>query len=580
MAPPVLFGQPGEKVSLKRNLLTFFFVASALSAAPILRLSSATVGPVPASGGTNAATQTIYASNLGDGNLNLTASASDAWLSAQVGSNGPCATGSGNCIPIQIALNTAAVANGTYTGFVTISDPNAVDSPQTVSVTVQVGGVPAAIDLYAAPNGGTATATFETRSAVTANATTQTGGNWLSVALDGAGSFGFFYPYVITAATQPGQAAGDYQGAVQFSGSTYAPDNRSVGVTLHVTSAPILQLTDTPLRLSAVQGSAAATGVVTLQNTGQGTAAITGASSTSSFLSATVTDNSHVTVTATPGSLAPGTYSGTVTVASNAANPVSIPVTFVVRATSAPVASLGGVVENAVGTGTLAPGDIASVYGDQFVASSATPASSLPLPTILGGTQVLFNSTPAPLYYTSAGQINFQVPYDAQPGLATVQVVRGGQAGNLVSATVVSHAPRILRFQPPYGTVPIIVNQDGSIPVTGSAPLPSHPAKPGDYLVIYMIGLGTTSPAVVAGAAAPGAEPLARVDAPVTVILGGGFMPSVMPTVLYAGLTPGFAGLYQINIQIPADASGGSSVPLSVTVDGGGTNVVNIAITR
>lgn len=566
-------------MGLKRNLLTFLFLTSVVSAAPILRLSSAAVGPVLVSSATNGSTQTVYASNIGDGNLNLTATASAAWLATSVGSNGPCANGIGNCIPIQIALNTAALPNGTYTSFVTLTDPNAVDTPQTISVTVQVGGVPAGIDLYAAPNGGTASTTVQTRSAVTASASTQTGGSWLSVALNGAGSFGFFYPYLISATSQPGQATGDYQGSVQFSGSTYDPDNRAVGVTLHVTASPILQFDAAP-SLSALQGSTAATAVVTLQNVGQGTAALSGSSSTSGFLTAAVTDNAHITITATPGSLAPGTYLGTVTVTSNAANPVTIPVTFVVRASSAPVASFGGVVENALGTPTLAPGDIASVYGDQLVAGGPTPAPSLPLPTILGGTSVTVNGTLAPLYYTSTGQINFQVPYDTKAGLATVQVTRGGQAGNQVSANVVNRAPRILNFQPPYNNVPIIVNQDGSIPVAGAAPLPSHPAKPGDYLTIYMIGLGSTSPAVVAGAAAPGAEPLARVDGPVSVTLGGGFMATTTPTVFYAGLTPGFAGLYQVNIQIPADAAAGSAVALSMAVDGGGTNVVNIAITR
>src|SRR5436305_658402 len=187
---------------LQRNLVKFLFfitAAGSLSAAPILRLSSGAV-TVQTSGGTNAANQTVYASNAGDGTLNLTATSSATWLTAQVGSNATCPVGTGNCIPIQLALSAASLAPGTYTGFITVSDPNAVDSPQTISVTVQVGGVPASLDLYATPNGGKATATIETHGATKAVATTQTGGSWLSVT--GAGSFGFFTPYLVTATSQ------------------------------------------------------------------------------------------------------------------------------------------------------------------------------------------------------------------------------------------------------------------------------------------------------------------------------------------------------------------------------------------
>jgi uncharacterized protein (TIGR03437 family) len=568
-------------MDLKRQLLltTILITTSGLlSAAPILRLSQTTVGPLGVSTGGTAQSQTIYANNIGDGSLNLTVTSSAAWLAASVGAQTGCPSGGGKCFPIQVALNTAGLANGTYTEFLTVSDSHAVDAPQTVAVTVQVGGVPNTIDLYVAPNGGTASTTIQTRSAQSATVSTQSGGNFLSVT--GGGTYGFFTPFVVTGTSQPGQAAGDYAGAVTFGGSSYTPDNVTVPVALHVTSQPILQLSGDLARLSAVQGSSPVTTTLAFQNLGNGTGTISGVSATGGFLTATVVDANHISLTATPGSLAQGTYNGTLSVSSNAANPLTIPVVLTVRATSAPQAFFGGVVDNAVGVGAVAPGDIAAIYGDQFTSQAASQATKLPLPTVLAGTSVLVNGTPAPLYYVSNGQINFQIPYGTQPGQEIVSVQRDGQPGNQVTVSVAARAPKILNFQPPYNTTPIIVNQDGTIPVAAKTVLPNRAAKLGDTLTIYMIGLGSTSPAVADGVGAPAAEPLARVDTTVTVTLGGGFTTTVDVPVQYAGLTPNFVGLYQVNFTIPQNAPTGDHVPVMVAVPGASSNPVYIAISK
>src|ERR1700694_5600279 len=109
-----------------------------LSAAPRLALTQTafTVAVVP---GQNGTAQSIDASNLGDGQLSLSASSSAPWLAASIGAQHACSL-KGNCIPVQIALQTSSLTKGTYTGTVTVTDPNAVDAPQFVTVTALVGG--------------------------------------------------------------------------------------------------------------------------------------------------------------------------------------------------------------------------------------------------------------------------------------------------------------------------------------------------------------------------------------------------------------------------------------------------------
>jgi len=118
-----------------RFITILTLTAAALSAAPKLRLSASTVGPLVIAAGQNGATQTIDAGNFGDGTLALTTSSNVPWITPAIGPSRACTLRS-ICIPVQIALNTASLAKGKYTGTVTVSDPNAVDAPQTIVVMI------------------------------------------------------------------------------------------------------------------------------------------------------------------------------------------------------------------------------------------------------------------------------------------------------------------------------------------------------------------------------------------------------------------------------------------------------------
>lgn len=557
-------------MELKRWLLLSVLAVSALQAAPQLQLSTTAIGIVNIAAGTNGPAKTIQVTNGGDGNLNLSVAASASWLAPTVVTDA-----------VRIALNTASLATGTYTEFVTVNSPGAVDAPQTISVTVQVGGVPSTLEFYVSPNGGTASQTIQTLNPVNNSISTTDGRPWLSVNLNG--SFNFFYPYLVTATSQPGQPEGDYTGNIGLSGSPNPAENKNVPVKLHVTSQPILQFNGvTPLRLTAIMNGGKVTQSFSVSNVGGSNLTLSGGTvSTSSggnFLSVTASNNSVITVTADPAGLQPGIYSGSIALTSNAVNATPLPVQFVVTNASVPNISFGGVVDNTTFRPLLAPGDIAALFGNQLGGSTPTGASSLPLSTTLAGVRVLVNNVPAPVYYASSGQINFIVPLSTQPGLAQVAVEYNGQRGNTVTTNIQPRAPRILRLGvAEYG---IITNQDGSFPMPATPGLNSHPAKAGDVLTIYAIGLGATNPAVAEGAAAPASEPLARTPLPI-VTFGGGFAGSpTQGTVFYSGLTPGFVGLYQINVTIPPDAPIGNAIGLQLSVDGSTSNGVFLAIGR
>jgi uncharacterized protein (TIGR03437 family) len=573
---------------MKSNLATVLLLSltSVLSAAPRLGLNTTAIGTINTTPGANGPSQTVQAFNLGDGALNLTASASAPWLSATVGARGTCSGNGGNCYAVTIALNTAAVPAGTYTEFITLSDLNAVDAPQDIAVTVNTTGVQSTLTAYVTPTSGITPSrlfnVFTTGTGVKGTVSTTSGGNWLSFLDGSSGIIKSPSPWLIQVAAQVGQAPGTYTGSISINSSSVATDNKSVAVTMVVTTAPIVQLNNSQtIRLSGVQGGSNQYSVLNLTNQGQSALNVTAAASSAKFLAASVQGSTGLLITADPTGLTPGIYNGSVTVTSNAANnaEVSIPVELVVAPAGMPSILTGGIVNiSTYAQENLSPGDIAAIFGTQF-ASSTAAAAAVPLPKTLANTQVLVNGVPAPLFYVSPGQINFQIPYSLTGTQTnTVQVVSGSTMGNSRSIGVSASLPRLLTKSAGYGA--IVNAADGSLVVPSTMPDPvfaTHPAKPGDTIVIYAIGLGQTTPAAVEGDPAS-ARPLQTISN-VMVTFGGGFFGRASTVASsFTGLTPSAAGLYQLNVIIPADATLGPAVPVSIVVNGAQSNAVNLAI--
>lgn len=532
-----------------------FFAASSLSAAPRLRLVSSTVGPVAIAQGSNGAAQTVEIYNDADGSLSPKLSSSASWIGTLVGAPRACSTRPGNCIPITISLNTSALPAGTTTGIVTVADndANVVDAPQTITVTAAIGGaVPGSVDVYVAP-GSSRDITFSTNSQLGGVAKTNDGAQWLSLAVDGTGTFRFLFPYRIHLAPTSNMQLGTFSGTVTTGGSSFAADNKTIAVTMRVTSQPIAQASTDKVQVRLAQGAPPLSTAVALNNLGQGTLTVSSAlSGGGSWLTATSYPGGAA-LTLDAGTLAPGTYIGSVVIASNAANGnITVPVEFTVVAKGAPSIKYQGVVDNGTfgGGDTVARGDVMVVLGDQLSFSPLTVGPAPPLATSVGGASVTVNGKPAPMYYSSYGQLAFQMPYEISNGTVVVQAQRDGLSSNPVSVVVADRAPRLLLIG--VGTYGAIQNQDLSIPMpVGSFPgVNTHPAKAGDALTIYAIGLGPTNPQVISGQPAPATAPFTPITSTATVNFGGGIGGTVvMP--LYAGLTPTFAGLYQINVVVP-----------------------------
>jgi uncharacterized protein (TIGR03437 family) len=188
---------------------------------------------------------------------------------------------------------------------------------------------------------------------------------------------------------------------------------------------------------------------------------------------------------------------------------------------------------------------------------------------------MLVNSASTPLYFVSPNQVNFQIPVNASTtSNATVQV----QQGTLFTQVTVPMAivtPTLFSINQQgsgQGSIRIansatIAAPDGSIPGADT-----RAAATGDVIEVYGTGFGTVTPSVPSGNAASG-NPLSRTTRVVTATVGG-----VSANVIFSGLAPGVAGLYQINVTIPAGAPRGNAVPVVLTVAGVPSNTVTVAI--
>ncbi len=206
----------------------------------------------------------------------------------------------------------------------------------------------------------------------------------------------------------------------------------------------------------------------------------------------------------------------------------------------------------------VAPGEIVSIYGTGLGPARGLPNGGLDsvtgtLPALLGNYQVSFDGRNAPLFYISSGQINLQAPYEIAGQASTSIVVRTMDlVSNAVSFPVASAAPGIFVEQGGQG---VVLNEDGNV---NSA---TNPAARGSAIVIFATGQGVVDPPLGTGQPAP-AQPLSTARN-CALTIGG-----QQAGVFFAGMTPGFAGLLQVNAYVPSGVAPGNAVLVRLSING------------
>jgi uncharacterized protein (TIGR03437 family) len=199
-------------------------------------------------------------------------------------------------------------------------------------------------------------------------------------------------------------------------------------------------------------------------------------------------------------------------------------------------------------TALFAPNTFATIYGvdlaNNTVAIGPDDVRGGILPTVLigSGVRVLVNQISANIYYVSPTQVNFLIPTLLAPGPAVVQLTIDGRAGPPITITLEATAPSL--FQTDART--ILATHSSGLLVTNNAP-----ARRGETITLWATGLGPTVPPAVSNQIPQSAAPLQR-SADFRVLLNG--VAASAENLRYAGVAPGFAGLFQVNFKVPDDA--------------------------
>jgi uncharacterized protein (TIGR03437 family) len=196
----------------------------------------------------------------------------------------------------------------------------------------------------------------------------------------------------------------------------------------------------------------------------------------------------------------------------------------------------------------LSPGGFAALLGSGFGFQNLTAAP--PYPPTLGAVQVTINGITAPIYLISPTLISVVVPYSVTGPTATVVVSVNGTKSNPVDVPLSPTAPGVYSWASNGLGEGIVAHA-----LTAAKVEQTNPAKVGEYVTVYLTGLGAVTPPVTEGAPAP-LSPLSKANA----WLNGPFAMYVegvpCADINFAGLTPTLGSVYVVNCKIPAVAPG------------------------
>ncbi|MGH9723300.1 MAG: putative Ig domain-containing protein, partial [Bryobacteraceae bacterium] len=485
---------------------------------------------------------------------------------------------------VTLSVNAASLAAGDYSALVRFTDPGAVNSPVylVVGLNVAAQSATAAPDpspsgmLFVAVEGGAAPApqqlrVFASRAtpvAFQASAITTDGANWLSVTPTTGVTSTATLGTASVSVNLTGLRRGTYTGDVTTSISTVAI--RTTNVTLIVLPA------GATLAEAESKGRAAAgcpptrlvpthTGLVNSFATPAGYPQV---------LAVRVADdcgdpvpNSQVTLNFSngdpaipiprPSNLAQAVYTATwtpkrtdvqVTVTATATHATltlgTAELTGAVTPAQTPILGRNATLNNLhpQAGAPLAPGTVVQLFGTDLAPSIGGP-STVPLPTTFNGTRIIVGGAEAPLFYLSPGQLNAQLPNELEAGKEYSILVAAGNGFSQPDTIVTAAAqPGVAAFS---NGVLIAQHSADFTLITDDSP-----ARAGEVITIYLVGMGATNPPVASAQPAPSPPATARTQPVVTI-------GDRTAELFFAGLNPGGVGLYQINLRIPAGLAAG-----------------------
>ena len=234
----------------------------------------------------------------------------------------------------------------------------------------------------------------------------------------------------------------------------------------------------------------------------------------------------------------------------------------------------GGTLSAAGGHPAVAPGSVVSLYGTALAPAEQT-ARSWPLPTQMSAVSVNVNGMAVPLLFVSPQQINFLLPFETQGAPSLIVNYAGSESrpAQLPASNFrLDSAPAIFTI-PANGQGAVLIAGTGLIAGTARDGI-SRPARRGEVIEIYCTGLGPVSNPPKAGS--PASSDVRSTTLGSTIVTVG----AVRAVVLFSGLAPGIAGVYQVNVRIPEGVPAGDRVSLSIKVNEGGlvSNTPTIAI--
>jgi uncharacterized protein (TIGR03437 family) len=514
------------------------------------------------------------------------------WLTLQTPSGSASAAQPGLCAFTIDPVVAAGLAPQAYYGTIRVTIPGLVNSPQDFQVILNVAAAntpqrpnpsPAGmlfvstVSATPPPQNVTVTTNGPTSAGFQVSTATNDGAAWLS-ATPNVGTAGPNAPATTTVSVDPSKLSpGVYYGGVSYAFSGAAV--RTVNVSLIVTSA-VAQAREIShaASCSPTQLVPAQTGL--LSNFAAPVAWPTPISIQLFDDCANAVTNGQIVATFSNGdpplslslaNRASGLYSGTwtprhassqVAVTAKVAAPglpsVNALLAGSVTPNAAPLLTPNGTMNiyNPLTGGALAPGTLVHIAGSGLSGVSQS-SSATTLPTNLNGTQVVVGGMLAPISAVSATQLTAQLPFELQSAM---------QYQVIVSANGAFTTPTTIQLAP---TSPGIAADSAGLVtashIDGSAISETSPAKPGEYIILTGAGLGATDTTINDGSAGP-SSPLANALSQPSVTING-----ENAAVSFAGLQPGVIGLYQINVQVPADAPNGD-LTLVLSQDGNPAN--------